>query len=50
MTWLMEFYHERRGILARYSVEAPSVIAEQDGQSAVYPRARLSATRAPGRA
>jgi hypothetical protein len=23
MTWLMEFYHERRGILARYGIEAP---------------------------
>jgi hypothetical protein len=21
--WLMEFYHERRGILARYGIEAP---------------------------
>jgi hypothetical protein len=23
MRWQMEFYHERRGILARYAVEAP---------------------------
>jgi hypothetical protein len=23
MRWLMEFYHERRGILARYGIEAP---------------------------
>ena len=23
MKWLMEFYNERRGILARYSIEAP---------------------------
>jgi hypothetical protein len=23
MRWLMEFYNERRGILARYSIEAP---------------------------
>ena len=23
MKWLMEFYNERRGILARYGVEAP---------------------------
>jgi hypothetical protein len=23
MRWLLEFYHERRGILARYGVEAP---------------------------
>jgi hypothetical protein len=23
MKWLLEFYNERRGILARYSVEAP---------------------------
>jgi hypothetical protein len=22
MTWLVEFYHERRGILARYDIEA----------------------------
>ena len=23
MRWLLEFYHERRGVLARYSVAAP---------------------------
>lgn len=23
MRWLLEFYHERRGILARYGIEAP---------------------------
>jgi hypothetical protein len=23
MKWLMQFYHERRGILARYGIEAP---------------------------
>ena len=23
MTWLTQFYHERRGILARYTIEAP---------------------------
>ena len=23
MRWLMEFYHERRGILARYGIDAP---------------------------
>jgi hypothetical protein len=23
MRWLMEFYHERRGIWARYGIEAP---------------------------
>lgn len=23
MTWRMEFYHERRGIMARYAIEAP---------------------------
>ena len=23
MKWLMQFYNERRGILARYSIEAP---------------------------
>jgi len=23
MKWLVEFYHERRGILARYDIEAP---------------------------
>jgi hypothetical protein len=27
MRWLMEFYHERRGILARYGIEAPSPAA-----------------------
>jgi hypothetical protein len=23
MKWMMQFYHERRGILARYGIEAP---------------------------
>ena len=23
MTWRMQFYHERRGILARYGIDAP---------------------------
>ena len=27
MRWLMDFYHERRGILARYDVEAPAPAA-----------------------
>jgi hypothetical protein len=27
MRWLMEFYNERRGILARYSIEAPLPVA-----------------------
>jgi len=27
MRWLMEFYNERRGILARYAIEAPSPAA-----------------------
>ena len=27
MRWLMEFYHQRRGILARYDIEAPSPAA-----------------------
>jgi len=27
MKWLMDFYHERRGILAPYGIEAPSPAA-----------------------
>ena len=27
MKWLLEFYNERRGIVARYSVEAPLPVA-----------------------
>jgi hypothetical protein len=27
MRWLMEFYNERQGILARYGIEAPSPAA-----------------------
>jgi hypothetical protein len=27
MRWLMEFYNERRGILARYGIEAPLPVA-----------------------
>lgn len=36
MKWLMEFYNERRGILARYDVEAPlPAAAERLGWNAV---------------
>ena len=36
MKWLMEFYNERRGILARYGVEAPlPEAAERLGWNAV---------------
>lgn len=36
MRWLMEFYNERRGILARYGVEAPlPADAVQLGRKAV---------------
>ena len=27
MRWLLEFYNERRGILARYGIEAPGPVA-----------------------
>jgi hypothetical protein len=43
MTGLMEFYHERRGILARYSIEALSPAAVVSGREAVladYPSSR----------
>jgi hypothetical protein len=44
MRWLMEFYHERRGILARYDFEAPSpaaaVVLGGDAVRAEYPSAR----------
>lgn len=50
MKWLMEFYNERRGILARYGIEAPlpaaavllgwtAVLAEYPSTA---PRGRLS--------
>ena len=50
MKWLMQFYNERRGILARYSIEAPlPAEAESLGWKAMlaeYPptprRSRLS--------
>jgi hypothetical protein len=50
MRWLLEFYNARRGILARYSVEAPSPVAAalmgRDAVRAEYPlpprRRRLS--------
>ena len=36
MRWLMEFYNERRGILARYGIEAPlPVAAARLGRNAV---------------
>jgi len=50
MRWLVEFYHERRGILARYGVEAPlpaaAVLLGRNAVLAEYPstprRSRLS--------
>jgi hypothetical protein len=42
MRWLMEFYHERRGILARYAIEAPlpeaAVLLGRRALLAEYPR------------
>src|SRR4029434_3193707 len=35
MKWLMEFYNERRGILARYGIEAPLPAAALLGLKAV---------------
>jgi len=36
MRWLMEFYNERRGILARYGIEAPlPAAAARLGRNAV---------------
>jgi hypothetical protein len=41
MRWLMEFYNERRGILARYGVEAPlpaaAVLLGRNAVLAEYP-------------
>lgn len=45
MTWRVEFYNERRGILARYSVEAAL-----PGPALVLGRAALLAEYPPGRA
>lgn len=50
MRWLMEFYNERRGILARYGIEAPlpaaAVLLGLNAVLAEYPaaprRSRLS--------
>jgi hypothetical protein len=50
MWWLMEFYNERRGILARYDIEAPlpaaAVLLGRNAVIADYPstprRRRLS--------
>jgi hypothetical protein len=48
MKWLMEFYNERRGILARYSMEAPSpAAAALLGRNAV--RAEYPSTPRSGR-
>ena len=61
MKWRMDFYHQSRGILARYSIEAPLPAAALElGWSALaadYPlvaarvrsRARLRTDRAGGR-
>ena len=44
LRWLMEFYSERRGILARYGVEAPlpaaAVLLGREALLAEYPPAR----------
>ena len=44
MRWRVEFYHERQGILARYSVDAPSpaaaVLVGRDAVLAEHPAAR----------
>jgi hypothetical protein len=45
MRWLMEFYHERRGIMARYSIEAPLPPA-----AVLLGRAAVLAEHPPGRA
>jgi hypothetical protein len=45
VTWRLEFYNERRGILARYSVEAPL-----PGAALVLGRAALLAEYPPDRA
>ncbi|HEV8643901.1 MAG TPA: hypothetical protein VGV13_22770 [Methylomirabilota bacterium] len=41
MRWLMEFYNERRGILARYGIEAPlaaaAVLLGRNAVLAEYP-------------
>ncbi len=50
MRWLLEFYNERRGIVARYSIEAPlpaaAVLLGRNAMLAEYPstprRSRLS--------
>jgi hypothetical protein len=50
MKWLMEFYHERRGVLARYGIEASlpgaAVLLGRKALLAEYPstlrRSRLS--------
>ena len=44
MRWQMELYHQRRGILARYTIEAPSPAAAAvlggDAARAEHPPAR----------
>jgi len=44
MRWLMEFYSERRGILARYGVEAPlpaaAILLGRNALLAEYPPAQ----------
>jgi hypothetical protein len=50
MRWLLEFYHERRGIVARYGIEAPlpaaAILLGRTAVLAEYPptprRGRLS--------
>jgi len=42
MRWLVDFYHERRAIVARYPVEAPTaaaaVVSGRQAMFAEYPR------------
>ena len=49
MTWSVQFYHEQRGLLARYSVEAPAaaeaVTAAEHELLAAYPRTARTGRR-----
>jgi hypothetical protein len=48
MRWRLQFYNERRGLLARYSIEAPlppaAVALGRDAVLAEYPPARARGT------
>jgi hypothetical protein len=49
MRWRMELYHERRRVLVRYDLEAPSpaaaVVLGRDAVRAAYPSARARGSR-----